>query len=225
MKAYIKQTTESSSFEQTRIGFIAMGYECIYYINTPKELTKEDILVGYITDVHKAFKQLGLEIPESIDYPEELSEYFGRKIEKIQFNDIFKLEYPYFIKPTKYKQFAGKVVREFKDLIGLVDTELYLTKEILDIVSEWRVFIMDGEILGVKHYKGDPFICAKKDKTEEIISKYKSAPNIYSLDLGILSNGETIVVEVNDGYSSGNYGLSELQYAKFLSIGYKQYIN
>jgi hypothetical protein len=128
VKVYIKITTESSAFEQVRIGFIAMGYECIYYVNIPEFLTKDDILVGYITDVHKAFKQLCLEIPESIDYPEELSEYFGRKIEKVQFNDVLKLDYPYFIKPTKYKQFAGKVVREFKDLIGLVDTELYLTR-------------------------------------------------------------------------------------------------
>lgn len=198
MKAYIKQTTESSSFEQARIGFIAMGYECIYYKDTPQDLSYEDTLVGYITDVHKAFKHLNLEIPQSIDYPQELAEYFGRKIEKIQFNDIFQLEYPYFIKPTKYKQFAGKVI----DLIGVKDTELYYTEDILNIMSEYRVFIQNKEIIGIKHYKGNLFISPDEGTIINMIHSYNTQPNTYALDVGVcLKNNKfkTILLEVNDG--------------------------
>lgn len=47
MKAYIKQTTQTSLFEQARIGFIKMGYECIYYKDNIDGLSKEDVVVGF----------------------------------------------------------------------------------------------------------------------------------------------------------------------------------
>lgn len=223
MRAYIKQTTESSLFEQAKVGFIKMGYECIYYKDTPSDLTKEDVLVGYISDVQKAFLKLGLNIPESIDYPEELTPFLARKIKKIKYKEL-KDNYPYFIKPIHHKQFAGKVIREFKDLIGIPEVELYYCKGIIDIVSEWRIYIQDKEIIGVKHYKGDVFRVPQEKIIKEIIDIYKYQPNTYTIDIGITDINYNFLIEVNDGYSSGNYGLSEIQYAKFLMSGYKQYV-
>jgi hypothetical protein len=223
MKAYIKQTTESSLFEQARIGFIKMGYECIYYKSIPKDLTEEDVVVGYIGDIQKAFKNLEIPIPDTIDYPEELESFFARKIKKIEYKDIPQ-QYPYFIKPITHKTFTGKVIREFRDLIGIPETELYYTEDILDIQSEYRVYIQDKEILGIKHYKGNPYISPKEKTIKEMISKYTSQPNTYTLDVGVTKDRKTILIEANQGYSVGNYGLSEIQYAKFLREGYRQYL-
>jgi hypothetical protein len=39
-------------------------------------------------------------------------------------------------------------------------------------------------------------------------------PVFYSLDVGTDSLGRTLIVELNDGYALGNYGLSPLKYTE-----------
>ena len=228
MKAYIKQTTESSLFEQAKVGFIKMGYECIYYKeDLPDDLTVEDVVVGYISDVQKSLLKLGKNIPQPIDYPQELSQFLAREIKKIKYSELPKDNYPYFIKPVKHKVFAGKVIREFKDLIGIPETELYYTKDILNILSEYRVYIQNKKIISVKHYKGNPFIPPNEGAIINMINNYNHQPNTYALDVGVCliqNKLETILIEVNNGYSLGNYGLDELSYAKLLRDGYRQYL-
>lgn len=52
---------------------------------------------------------------------------------------------------------------------------------------------------------------------ENAILEYKSAPNGYAIDFGLTDKGETLLIEVNDGYALGHYGLFSLDYAKLLS--------
>ena len=54
-------------------------------------------------------------------------------------------------------------------------------------------------------------------KVKEMIASYTDSPAGYALDIGLTSDGETIIIEVNDGYSRGCYGLDPLLYAKLLS--------
>ena len=63
-----------------------------------------------------------------------------------------------------------------------------------------------------------------KFAAKEIINSYTSQPNTYTIDVGITEIHQNILIEVNDGYSSGNYGLTEIQYAKFLRDGWLQYV-
>ena|SRR6187402_3380734 len=227
MKAYIKQTTESSLFEQARIGFIKMGYECIYYKDIPEDLHREDVVIGYIGDMQRAFLKLGISVPETIDYPEELEQFLARKIKKIKYLELPVEEFPYFIKSVIHKGFSGKVIREFKDLIGVQELELYYTEDILDIYSEYRVYIQDKEIVGVKQYKGNSFISLNEGTVLNMINSYSSQPNTYTLDVGVClieNRFETILIEANQGYSVGNYSLPEIAYAKFLRDGYVQYL-
>lgn len=227
MRAFIKQTIESSLFEQAKVGFIKMGYECVYYKDIPDDLNKEDVVVGYISDIHKAYLKIGVHIPESIDYPQELESFLARKIKKVEYIQLSEDKFPYFIKPVNHKLFPGKVIKEYKDLIGVYDTELYYTEDILNILSEYRVFVQDKEVIGIKHYKGNPFITLNEGIIREMVRVYTTQPDTYALDVGVsCTEGKlnTILVEVNAGYSSGNYGLSEIQYAKFLRDGYLQYL-
>ena len=48
------------------------------------------------------------------------------------------------------------------------------------------------------------------------------APAAFSLDVGLTAAGVTVVVEVNDGYALGAYGLMPLAYAKLLSARWAQ---
>lgn len=49
------------------------------------------------------------------------------------------------------------------------------------------------------------------------IARYEKAPRGYALDLGVTKEGATLLVEVNDGYSLGSYGLAPVAYANLLS--------
>lgn len=228
MKAYIKHSVDNSIFEQAKCGFIQMGFEIEYYNNidnTFKEkLEYADVVVGFIQDISNLQKVMGLTTLKPLDYPEELKKYLHRDIKKISISELPNV-YPFFIKPTSIKSFNGRVVRDFKDLIGIIDTELYFTNTIYNIVSEYRCFIANGKILGVKHYKGSPYKSLDENIVLEMLKDYKNAPKAFSMDLGLTECGKTILIECNNGYSSGNYGLSDTLYATFLLESYKELIN
>lgn len=52
---------------------------------------------------------------------------------------------------------------------------------------------------------------------EQAIAAYASAPAGYVAGFGVTSDGRTLLVEVNDGYSLGSYGLWPKLYAQPLS--------
>ena len=82
-----------------------------------------------------------------------------------------------------------------------------------DIISEWRLFIKDNEILDIKNYLGDPFVCPKKKDCEDLVRQCSllSSRPAYTLDVGIRSSGKIIVLEVHDFFSCGTYGFSDYQ--------------
>ena len=52
---------------------------------------------------------------------------------------------------------------------------------------------------------------------ENAIKEFTDAPAGYAIDFGVTADGKTVLIEVNDGYSLGSYGLMENFYAKLLS--------
>ena len=70
-------------------GFNKLGYEIEFYEETPPEgLSRTDIVVGWIGSVKKALKNLNIVPPTEIDYPQELEEFYGRKIWKSNLKKI-----------------------------------------------------------------------------------------------------------------------------------------
>ena len=57
---------------------------------------------------------------------------------------------------------------------------------------------------------------------ENAIAAYHSAPAGYAADFGVTDTGETLLIEVNDGYSIGSYGLFPADYARLLSSRWAQ---
>ncbi len=60
---------------------------------------------------------------------------------------------------------------------------------------------------------------------ENAVAQFKSAPKGYAIDFGLTDKGETLLIEVNDGYSLGCYGLFDLDYAKLLSARWAELTN
>lgn len=137
-------------------------------------------------------------------------------------------EYPCFIKPYKHiKAFTGIVVenkreavlftQDFKDSISC--------QEIIDFESEYRVYITkDRGVLGIKHYLGDPYIIPDKSFVEDVFSAAKKnlKQNSYTLDIGIDKQGQNYLIEINDGWSVGNYGLNPSAYYSFVKARWLQ---
>ena len=232
MKAYI-QTKQTGRVLNTNIfnaeeGFLEMGIETVHFYHYHElersGIQRGDIVVSGIGPVENRLNDLGITVP-CLDYPEELKSYLGRNIWKSHINTINSSPelWPVFVKPVANKRFTGVVVRELKDLIGcgsyFDNYEVYCS-EVLDIISEWRVFVRYGEIISARHYKGDWRVHYNAEVIENAVDTYQksgNAPAGYGIDFGVTKDGKTILIEVNDGYSIGCYGLPALEYAKLLS--------
>lgn len=84
----------------------------------------------------------------------------------------------------------------------------YFISEVVNIVSEYRLFISDGNIQGMHNYSGDPFVPPRKSAVLEIVKAYKHAPFHYCLDIAVLDTRQVVVVEAHHFYSCGLYGFS-----------------
>jgi hypothetical protein len=230
MKAYI-QTDKHGNYYNVNAyvaneGFQSLGWETQKYF-TIDEITDNDpesLIVGGIGNVRKRLKQFGIEKPEiEIDYPKELEKYLGRKFWTSTIEELFDDDQNWniFIKPKKEtKKFAGKIIKEYKDFIGLVDkdnsTEIWCS-EIVNFKTEWRCFIRYNKILDIRQYKGVWDSKLDLDVIKNAVEDFKSSPASYALDFGIDENNRMKLVEVNDGHSLGTYGIRATNYAKFLS--------
>lgn len=227
MKVYVQSykngIPHNHNFYNAYEGFLQMGFEIVMFndFEELKESQLEDVVVGYVGTVRERLFDFGIITPE-IDYPDSISKYLGRKIWRSTINTINSNPdlWNVFVKPVEDKKFTGVVVRSPKDLIGCgtygTDVDV-LCSEILDIRAEWRVFVRYGRILGVKPYKGDWRIHYNPKVIEAAINEYTDAPKGYAIDFGVTADGKTVLIEVNDGYALGSYGLMEIDYAKLLS--------
>jgi hypothetical protein len=230
MRAFI-QTNSSGEFYNVNgfvayEGFSSFGYEIIKFDNVQniKDKDPESIVVGGIGTVRQRLEQLGC--PKQggeIDYPPSLQAYMGRNLWTSTLQKLIADEQSWniFIKPKDTtKKFAGKIISEYKDFIGLLDenkdTAIWCS-DIVDFKTEWRCFIRYGEILDIRYYKGD--WDSKLDLTivRKAVHDFQNAPSAYSMDFGVDQNGNMKLIEINDGHSLGSYGISSFNYAKFLS--------
>ena len=227
MKVFI-QSYESGiphnyNFMNAYQGFDEMGIEVIPFHDkeTLKGSNREDVVVGYVGTVRSRLADFGIITPE-MDYPPELQKYLERKIWQTKMNEVSNNPdcWPVFVKPLEDKQFTGVVVRSPKDLIGCgiqgVNQDVYCS-EIVDFKAEWRCFVRYGHILSVRPYKGDWRKHYDYNVIENAVKEFSSAPAGYAIDFGITGDERTLLIEVNDGYALGCYGLFYLDYAKLLS--------
>ncbi len=190
---------------------------------------REDIVVGSVRDMQMIFSRFGVTLPV-IEYPSELTPYFGRRLwtEPSLRRLIGEGRTNIFIKPAAgMKLFNGRVIRTENDYGRLSFTEdcAVLCSEVVDIHSEWRCYVRHGRLLAIKHYCGDPFLMPDRTFVDRVIAAYTTAPAGYAVDIGVTETAEgrsNLVVEVNDGYSLGVYGIFPLPYAKLLASRYAQ---
>ena len=209
---------------------IRRGYDIVPFDGSDMENTllnkvinpDEDIIVGSVEATVEFFKYCGIEVPKAISYPESLKPYLGRDIVEMNFGDLTSEGYPYFVKPSaQIKLFTGDVVSHDEHLGYLVlngaepDTKIFKST-LINFESEYRCFVTKGELRGMKHYLGEFETFPNMLMIHEMIAEFEKsgeAPSAYTLDVGITDEGLTLLVEVNDMWAIGSYGLDGDTYA------------
>lgn len=205
-------------------GFRALGYEVRTFMSGDLEtlpLDPEGIVVGHIATVWRALARLGVPQPPYLLTPEPLKPFLGRDEWTTTLGEVRRLErVPVFIKPLERgKTFSGHVVGAFRDLLetsAWPDDLPVLAQTPVDFRGEWRVFVLRGEVLGVGHYRGDPLAFPDARVVRSALAAYTQAPVGYALDVGVTGDGQTLLVELNDGYALGCYGLPVHRYVRLL---------
>lgn len=217
------------SFYTALEAFYFMGFELVKVENIEEVHIEEDgVCLGSIQFVNSALKKLNKVVPLPIDYPESLRVYLGRKIWQSTIDEIANdpTQWNVFAKPNGFaKKFTGRLIKSTKDLIGCGDRNLNTpvwVSEPVNFVAEWRVFVRYQRVLGARLYRGDWRVQFDYKVIERAISDFVDAPAGYALDFGLTNDGKQLLIEVNDGYSLGSYGLYYVDYAKLLSARWAQ---
>jgi hypothetical protein len=222
----------SACMDSAVIGLHDLGMKIIPFygfgdIETDVDCGPEALVAGYIGDVKTALKKLGLPMPQDLDYPEELTEFYGRRIWRGTLEEVRQRSpaNPVFVKPTSQKQFTGFVWngdRSSRLRIATYDDEspVFLS-EVVNFIAEFRCYILDGEVLDVKRYRGDYSVGPAKAVVEAAVAAF-DGPRGYAIDFGVTEDGRTLIVEVNDGFALGNYGLHPMGYARMIEARWEQ---
>lgn len=209
------------------LGFSQMGYSVIEHeandeLFNKLNQDKNAIFIGGINSVRNAFDSLNLRQPE-IDNPHiHLPQYLGREVCEAVWSEIEQIsEFPFFIKPLEdHKLFTGYVVKSKSDLLHaklrVKPESKILLSECVQFISEYRCFVLNGQLVGCKNYTGDFQVLPDFKIIENAINDYQSQPAAYSIDFGVTSDGKTLLIEMNDGFGLSAYGLNKIIYCKIL---------
>lgn len=94
----------------------------------------------------------------------------------------------------------------------------YQISDVIDIHSEYRVFVFNGNIESIKHYSGYLNYLYNYDTIKKMVDVYEenNAPVAYTLDVGVTSRDETVIIEVHDFFSVGLYGWDDYNKIPFM---------
>jgi hypothetical protein len=188
--------------------------------------------VGSIDGMSVLFNSINKK-PDPIDFPDEIikSGLIGRDINQMRLNyaiNQFKRDQkPIFIKPVVTKLFDGALISTDDHLTFFngLDNPLVWVSEKIDIVSEHRAYVHKGKLIHCCNYSGDFRVSPNYDYIDLLVSTYKVAPVSYTIDVAVLKDGRTTVVEFNDFWAIGGYGMTPWDYAEMLKDRYFEIIN
>ena len=181
---------------------------------------ERDVIIGSVGSSNEFFKGCGIDSPKYLGYVKELDSYLGRYIDICKFGDLTKeYKYPFFVKPYRdVKKFTGVVIDNdfglnlLKDYDNVSDADEVYVSAVVDFISEYRCFVHEDELKGIQFYLGDFTIFPDVDVIKSMIKDYKSSNVAYTLDVGVSEGGETLLVEINDMWAIGSYGLDSSTY-------------
>lgn len=204
---------ETAFFDQGDDGFDAL------------ELTHETMVYGGIARVRKAFDRLGVAQPTVGELPPaEVLPLYGRRVWATAMREVrqgYEDNRFFFIKPLReHKAFPGHVTSGSISTLaltsGFADDFEICASDVMWFFSEYRLMIHRGRIRDSRFYRGDFRLAPDYTVADLFLETIDDPPVAYSLDLGVNVTGKTCVVEVNDAFSLGHYGMPSIAYAQMV---------
>lgn len=186
------------------------------------QLIKKHLFVGSVEFMKSVFNRVG---KTNVRLPEN-----SNRVHTVQrLGDVKKAAkdgQKMFIKPFDIKLFTGFVIDEmqYTSIAGIPDEIEVMVYEPFSspIKSEWRCYVHINKVVDIRNYSGDIYETPIKDYLDYIVSKNSgNFPNTYTIDVGILEwQKEHVVIEYNDMWAIGNYGIPNDLYVRMLRERY-----
>lgn len=194
----------------------------VSYENLSTFSSKNYVPVGTVEYVEKYCRLNGIKLPDNISYPPALKKYLKRNIVKSTFEEAPD---NYFVKPQKTKLFTGGIKNQIPEKVD-GSTPVWVSEPI-DFIAEYRYYINRGKVVGHSRYDGndDCDIEPSFEYVMQIVHDYINSPIAYAIDIGITSDRESMLIEVNDGWSLGLYPwgtMTDFAYVELITNRWKQ---
>lgn len=172
--------------------------------------------VDFVSSFLKTFYPGSVAALRPINVPEPLFPFTERKIVNVKAKEdlrIFKPGAELFLK-------SNHVIKDVNNGLWVNDPEEqdetigFQVSEVIDIDSEWRLFVFRDEVLYISNYAGDPLLFPSRPVIRQMINAYRDlSPIAYTLDIGVSLDREnhqvkTFVIECHRFFSCGLYGFS-----------------
>ncbi len=191
-------------------------------------LALDTLVAGYVDAVQSALRQLRLPVPEPNDYPKSLEPFLHRRVWQSTVGNLMQQLADdsgpaVFAKPKgRMKRFTGRVFESWDDLRSVHGISRRLPvwcSEVVEWRSEYRVYVIRGEVVGIRLYAGESQTPLDEAVVREALRKLHDAGEAlaaFGIDFGVLSDGRTALVEMNDGFALGSYGLERGRYTDLI---------
>ncbi len=209
------------------------GYKVRFFEGDADLLPRNSMVLGKIEDVKAFFNRYNFKVRKPLGIPESLRSMVDRKVWILsgkEFKDAYlnrNSPRPIFAKPNDELKTWPSGVLKGHDSDELLRAEIkddseVLVSEYVDFISEYRVFIDHGKmfdcIVGMKNYRGSFSAFPDMEYIKACVAKYtvEDHPVAYTMDFGVLSDGKTQLIELNDAWSIGSYGLDSETYTNLI---------
>lgn len=229
---FLLQQGNVSAIEKRAVMHAAMLIDAKIVQHGSSFLSTTACPIGSVEFVKGHMEKCGIAIPDHMTYPSCLRRFMGRSIAQMSWGSAKEMG-DVFVKPRNdVKKFTGALVRDLvssPEMPKLPDDYPVWVSEPVQFVSEWRYYVLHGiAIIGQGRYDdGDdsaprPDIGIVLDAVRVMVENGDAVAG-YALDFGVTQTGETILVEVNDGWALGYYrndnseeSLCHVDYARLL---------
>lgn len=172
-----------------------------------------------------------------IEIPECLGKYTGRLygitdgyviLREAKTIDLDK----FFVKDATCLKSWNNLLYDGADISRFIIPEhKYVVSDRVDFLSEYRVFVLNDEVVGAPYYLGDPTVFPNGETVRAMVREYKqdkNRPAAYTLDVGIIKaekNGyeyeQTVPIEVHPFAACGLYGIEDMSLLKMYELGWE----
>lgn len=193
-------------------------------------ITTRSLVVGGLPSVKAALRFLGHELPPPTDYPDSLAPFLQRRVWRSTLAAaqaaVERSGQPIFVKPIgTHKRFTGVVIDPGGSwsLASVSGRVPIWCSEVVTFESEHRAFVSNSQVVGTRCYWGDSDLVPDSGTIRSMVTAFGAdAPHAYALDVGLVPAGDTVLVEVTDGFALGAYGLEPLLYLEVLANRWRQ---